>query len=283
MEPRKDFLKKTGYMYSKKTDKAWSELHERMGQEGISGPDRGLSTSWGVRIAAILVLLLAMAWGIREIVNTKTEKVETALSQQQVILPDGSTVFLNGNSTLEFPRTFGPKNRIVRLSGEAFFKVTKNLIKPFIVETRSARIKVLGTSFNVLTSPDNNRVEVLVKTGVVSLSSRHNRKERLFLVKGDFGIVDSGKTKRATAPGKNYLAWQTKKFQFNNEKLINVVETLNHAYATRILLGSDSIQQLHLTSTFNQVSLDTVVRSLCLTFHLIATQNNDEIILSTGH
>lgn len=282
MESRKDFLKKTGYMFSKKTDNAWSELHDRIEEEGVSTPDPVFS-SWALKTAAVLVLLLAVAWGIREVVNAKTEKVETAFSQRQVVLPDGSTVFLNGNSTLKFPKTFGPRNRLVTLSGEAFFNVAKNPIKPFIVEAKSARIKVLGTSFNVLAPPDNSRVEVLVKTGIVRLSSMKNKKEKLYLKKGQFGIVESGKTERAVTPGENYLSWQTKKFTFKNEKLKSVIETLNHAYATQILLSSDSIQQLNLTSTYNDVSLETIVRSLCLTFHLKATQNNDEIILSTDN
>lgn len=283
MEPRKDFMKKTGYMYSQKTDKAWSELHDRIEQEKVSAPKTLMFPLWTLKVAAALILLIAVTWGIHEIAKTKVEKVATAFSQQKLILPDGSTAFLNGNSTLTYPKIFGASNRVVKLSGEAFFKVTKNPVKPFIVETKSARIKVLGTSFNVLALPGNNRVEVLVKTGIVSLSPLSDKKEKLYLKKGEFGIVESGKTKRAILPGNNYLSWQTKKFLFKNEKLKNVVETLNHAYATRIALSSDSIQQLRLTSTYNQVSLETIIRSLCLTFHLKATPDNGEIILSTDN
>jgi ferric-dicitrate binding protein FerR (iron transport regulator) len=213
-------------------------------------------------------------------INTKTEKVETASSQRQVTLPDGTLAYLNGNSILTYPKTFGAKQRLVTLSGEAFFKVTKNLVKPFIVETQSARIKVLGTSFNVLAPPRANRVEVLVKTGMVSLSPIHNQNDRLYLKKGDFGLMESGKTKRALDPGENYLSWQTKRFQFKNETLKDVTEVLNHAYITHILLASDSLKQLRLTSTYNKVSLETIVKSLCLTFHLKSTQNGNDIVLS---
>lgn len=281
MGSQKDFLGKTGYLYSKKTDQAWSSLHNKIEQDEIPEMKPVFHTSWAVRIAAVLILLLGIGWGIRSIINTRVEKIETAFSQRQITLPDGSIAYLNSNSYLTYPKVFGKQNRKVTLSGEAFFKVAKNPLKPFIVETQSARIKVLGTSFNVLAPKGNNRVEVLVKTGIVSLSPINNRKDKLYLKKGDFGMMHEGKTERAKAPGINYLSWQTKKFQFDNEKLINVVHVLNHAYAKRILLDTDSIEQLRLTSTYNQVSLETIIQSLCLTFHLKATSSGDEIVLSS--
>ncbi len=281
MGSQKDFLGKTGYLYSKKTDQAWSSLHKKIEQDGMPEMKPVFSTSWAVRIAAVLILLLGLAWGIRSIVNTRVEKIETVSSQRQIILPDGSIAFLNSNSSLTYPKVFGNRNRKVTLSGEAFFKVTKNPLKPFIVEANSARIKVLGTSFNVLAPNGKDQVEVLVKTGIVSLSPINNRKDKLYLKKGDFGMMQDGKTARAKTPGINYLSWQTKKFQFNNEKLINVVHVLNHSYAKRILLNSDSLEKLRLTSTYNKVSLETIIQSLCLTFHLKATHSGDEIILSS--
>ncbi|MBE0650591.1 MAG: FecR domain-containing protein [Bacteroidales bacterium] len=280
MKAQNDFLKKTGYLYSKKTDEAWSDLLNKMEHEEAPELKPSFFSSWAFRVAAVLVVLLGLAWGIQQMINTKTEKIETASFQKQVVLPDGSVAYLNGNSELTYPKKFNPTNRIVKLSGEAFFKVTKNPVKPFIVETQSARIRVLGTSFNVLAPLGANRVEVLVKTGIVSLSPIHNQKDKLYLKKGEFGLMEAGKTQRAIDPGENYLSWQTKKFQFKNENLKNVTEVLSHAYATHILLESDSLEQLRLTSTYNQVSLETIIKSLCLTFHLKSNQNGDEIILS---
>lgn len=281
MGTQKDFLGKTGYLYSKKTDEAWSSLHKKIEQDGVPEMKPVFYSSWTVRIAAVLILLLGLVWGIRSIVNPGMEKIQTASSQRQVTLPDGSIAYLNSNSYLTYPIVFGKQVRKVTLSGEGFFKVTKNPLKPFIVETQSARIKVLGTSFNVLAPKGNNQVEVLVKTGIVSLSPINNSKDKLFLKKGDFGLMQAGKTKKAKAPGINYLSWQTKKFQFEDEKLINVIHVLNHAYAKRILLNTDSLEKLRLTSTYNQVSFETVIQSLCLTFHLKATHSGDEIILSS--
>lgn len=280
MESQKDFLKKTGYLYSKKTDAAWSNLHNRIeGESRISDIKPPFYSSWVFRIAASLILLMGIAWGIREMSGVGTEKIETAFNQRQVLLPDGTVAFLNSNSHLTYPQKFRGSNRTVQLSGEAFFKVAKNPRKPFIIETKIAQIKVLGTQFNVNTT-GNKRVEVLVKTGVVSLSSNENAADHLLLKKGDFGMVEAGQVKTAEVPDENYLSWQTKKFQFNNERLKNVVEVLGHAYARKIVLASVSLDSARLTSTYNQASLETIIQSLCLTFHLQATQKNNEIVLS---
>jgi ferric-dicitrate binding protein FerR (iron transport regulator) len=159
--------------------------------------------------------------------------------------------------------------------------VTKNPQKPFVIETNAARIQVLGTSFNVNTI-GKNRVEVLVKTGIVSLSSNQNSKDMIYLKKGDYGVVEAGKVSPEKTPGANYLSWQTKKFQFNNDQLKEVTDILSRAYAKRIVLADDSMETARLTSTYNQASLNTIIQSLCLTFHLKATQNNNEIVLSSA-
>lgn len=283
MESQKDFMDKTGYLFSQKTDNAWSDLREKIEQEEEDNKRPFLYTSWAVRVAAGLIILLGFAWGIRNVISTRVEKIETASSQRQVKLPDGSIAYLNYNSQLTYPKTFGAQSRKVTLQGEAFFKVTKNPLKTFIVETKSAQVKVLGTSFSVNAPGDKDQVDVYVKTGIVSLSPNLNGKDKLFLKKGEFGMMQEGKTKRIKAPGVNYLSWQTKRFLFKNETLKNVSEVLNHAYNTSILFDTDSIGQLRLTSTYNQVSLETVVKSLCLTFHLKANQKGNEIILSANN
>ncbi len=279
MKASNDFLKKTGYLYSKKTDEAWSQLMDKIEQEGTAELKPSFFSSAAFRIAAMLLVLVGLAWGIRQMAGHKILTVETAANQRQVTLPDGTVAFLNGNTSLSYPKSFGSTERRVTLRGEAFFQVTKNPVKPFIVETQSARVKVLGTSFNVLAPPDADRVEVLVKTGIVSLASLHNKQDKILLKKGDFGLMEAGKPKRAQNPGQNYMSWRTKRFEFNNEPLKNVTGVLNHAYTTHIVLAADSLEQLRLTSTYNQVSLETILKSLCLTFHLKATQNGDEITL----
>ncbi|WP_432670348.1 FecR family protein [Flavobacterium sp. SM2513] len=89
--------------------------------------------------------------------------------QTKIYLPDGSLVILNGNSTVEYPQEFTDSVRFVKLKGQAFFEVTKNPEKPFIIQTGNIATKVLGTSFSI--TQIESTVEVIVNTGLVNVSS----------------------------------------------------------------------------------------------------------------
>jgi hypothetical protein len=101
-----------------------------------------------------------------EMVLAQTQKSE----QINVVLPDGSLVILNGNSAIEYPKIFNDTIRLVNLEGEAFFDVTKNPEKPFVIQSGNISTKVLGTSFNI--KKIDSVVEVIVSTGLVNVTSK---------------------------------------------------------------------------------------------------------------
>jgi transmembrane sensor len=90
--------------------------------------------------------------------------------QYQVILPDGTKVWLNAASSLRFPTFFTGKNREVEITGEAYFEVTKNPAMPFKVKTNRAQIEVLGTHFNVM-AYDDEKMKTTLLEGAVNISS----------------------------------------------------------------------------------------------------------------
>jgi len=281
MKSEKEILKEAGHMYSAKTDRAWAAFQGNIAGEEEQQPVK--KTIPGrlllFRIAAVFIILVGLGWGIRTWIHARKHLVQTAWNQKMVLLPDGSTVFLNGNSQLIYPGKFLAKTRVVSLRGEAFFKIKKNKRRPFIVKTKSARIQVFGTSFNVNAPEGQTTVEVLVKTGVVGLSSEDNPAHPLILHPGEFGLLKDNKTAKSSVPDINYLSWQTKVFHFKQEKLVRVVKVLNRAYAKNIVLSADSLRHLHLTSTYDNVSLGTILESICLTFHLKQKKSGDKIIL----
>ncbi len=95
----------------------------------------------------------------------------------KVELPDGSTIFLNRNSQLSYRSNFNGRGRNVNLKGEAFFEIAPDATKPFIIDAGNARVRVVGTSFNVITRNSESAVEVYVKTGKVLLSDNSGSKE----------------------------------------------------------------------------------------------------------
>ena len=283
MKAEEEIIKKTAYMYSSKTEEAWAALQKRIAAEETGPPqgrERSLTNGYRLwRVAVALIILAGLGWGIRQWIASRPHEVRTEWNQKTVTLPDGSVVFLNGHSRLVYPRHFSSSVRAVELTGEAFFQVAKEKQRPFVITASRARIRVVGTSFNVLAPPGGEKVEVLVKTGVVALSENAPQASPLLLHPNEFGVLKGHRVIRTEVPGANYLSWRTKVFRFRGEKLEKVLEVLNHAYATQIVLSSDSLGALRLTATYHQADLDTVLRSVCLTFGLSRRDTGQKIVL----
>ncbi|MBJ6368877.1 FecR family protein [Snuella sedimenti] len=121
-------------------------------------------------VAASLILLIGIFWGLKwqDGINGDMQMVTTKSQQDSLLLADGSMVYLNRHTTFRYPKTFNDNQRQVELKkGSAFFKVTKNPNKPFIVKTGALKTKVLGTSFNVINK--DTLINVSVSTGKVGV------------------------------------------------------------------------------------------------------------------
>ena len=108
----------------------------------------------------------------------------------KVSLPDGSNIYLNRNSKFSYRKNFGEHRRDVKLTGEAFFEISPDASKPFIIDAGKARVKVVGTSFNVITNNTESDVEVFVKTGKV-LVSDNSGSQTIQLDPGYVGTMNS--------------------------------------------------------------------------------------------
>ena len=230
----------------------------------------------------VIIILLGFVWGITQIVKPTEQIALTKFNQSKVVLADGSVIHLNANSELKYPKSFNKKIRKVKLIGEAFFEVAGNHGKAFIIETGNAEIKVLGTSFNVLAPKNNEFVEVLVESGSVSFSSRQNE-NNIVLKKGDFARLDENKIQKLILEDYNYLSWKTKILDFRNKKLEDVIFILNRTYLANIKFDSDLIKELRLTSKYDNIDLDTIIKSICLTFDLKSEKTNDGIFLTSSN
>ena len=109
-------------------------------------------------------------------IASKTEVAQNVITtpkggQYQIMLADGTKVWLNAASSLRFPGAFNESSRVVELSGEAYFEVAKNQAKPFIVKTANNSIKVYGTHFNVMAYPDETVARTSLLEGSVSVST----------------------------------------------------------------------------------------------------------------
>jgi ferric-dicitrate binding protein FerR (iron transport regulator) len=268
-------------------DAEWHVLESRLAEsEKLISIKPGRKRSAGyytgrIAVAAMLAVILTFS-GIY-VVNRYGYKTMATMDQSEVlVLPDGSIVTLNHFSSLKYPRRFSGEIRNVEMEGEGFFEVESDPEHPFLISTRDVDIKVLGTSFNVNAYSENEAVEVIVATGEVAVT-RHGEVPRTIILKpGNKGVYKkTDETLEITQEiDKNYLAWKTKSFVFEDQTLFAVSEQLSKVYQAKIIITSDSLKDARITTTFNDQSLDAILNVLSATLDLNVRKSNGQIILS---
>ena len=165
-----------------------------------------------------------------------------------LVLADGSRVWLNAGSSLKYPETFSNGERRVYLEGEAFFEVSSDSLKPFVVKTAEANVKVLGTSFNVMNYKDEAKVEVALLKGKVKFEDTRNRQTRA-LVPGEVVRMDKASTSIVLTKEdvSRESAWRTGYFYFENMSMEELVVKLERWYQVKFTFASEKVKQMRFT------------------------------------
>lgn len=162
----------------------------------------------------------------------------------QVVLSDGTVVWLNSQSRLKYPVVFTDSIREVELSGEAYFEVAPNKKSPFRVQLREqVRVEVLGTSFNVRDYPDEELLETVLEEGRVRLV-KDNRS--VALTPGMKGVyaTSSGNMGTETVDTELYTSWRNGHFIFQNERLETILHKLSRWYEIQVFFGDEDAKGL---------------------------------------
>ncbi len=265
---------------------------------------------WTVAAASVLIIILSGYFyehsserssqeSFASFIPRNTVYKHNATQQPEVIsLSDGSKITLQPNSTLHYPAVFSDGNREVYLEGEAFFLVTKNPQKPFLVYYNNIITKVLGTSFIINTNPKTGNVEVVVKTGRVQVSENGK------LVKGDAlhnavivtpnqkaiyktntrlfetTLVDKPEpvendVASATALTHNYKD----AFVYKQERLLNVFKQLEKSYGIEIITENANLDNCVFTGDVSGQNLYTKLKIICLTTNSSYEINGTKILI----
>ncbi len=191
--------------------------------------------------------------------NTSTQATSKALTYNtlyvpyggmyNITLPDGSRVWLNSVSNLEFPEQFLGSERLVRLEGEAYFEVAKSS-KPFIVETSKSVVTVLGTQFNVSAYPDETSFSSTLVEGKVELALT-NSTEKIILKPNERVVLnqESKKFNVKTIDVAPYIAWKDGKFYFENTSLDHIMLKMARWYNVAVVFQNEQLK----TETFTGV------------------------------
>ena len=258
-------------------DKAWNKVSCRISESKaepvLARRKKNFIRSPLLRIAATVLIITGLGVALFYLNNsgafTGKIKVVTDNNQmnRQVKLPDGSIIFLNRNTKLIYKSGHKKYDRHVSLSGEAFFEITPDLSKPFTVETGKATVKVIGTSFDVITKNNDSSVEVFVKTGKVMLADSSGS-QNIVLDPGYIGTLDSKHSEKKLNTDPNYMSWNTGKLVYNRQKLGVVFRDLKRTYNIDIVTSDPDILNLPIDATFNKEPHETIIRIICTTFNL---------------
>lgn len=258
-------------------NEAWKRFKQKAHQRELES--KMISRFGWIKIAATLFLISTIGWFAYQQFKTPELIIERTFAETKIInLPDGSTVTLNKYSSLNYPERFKGNTRNIKLlSGEAFFLVTPDKSKPFIIDTRNSSIRVVGTSFNIKCSP--TITEVIVETGIVKVIKKSKSIE---LKPSEKVVVDnrSNILKKQVITDKFYNYYITKEYVAKDTPLWRLVEVLNDAYDVKIIIKKEEIKNLKLTSTFKNESLEKILNVIAETFQLQITKENNQIILN---
>ena len=228
---------------------------------------------WISRVAAAAALLL-VAMGGWYFVNQNSGNTIDPSSKQEIILADGTQVWLNKGATLDYPEKFNGHVRRVKLHGEAFFEVHHNPAKPFIVETNNSKVEVLGTSFNIQQKGKN--VDVAVKTGKVKFTALVGESDPVILTPGESANYNQKIVTKKDSANPNYLSWKTGAFTFVNQNLSTVIHDLETFYDKDIKLDVDSDCQL--TANFANDDLAHIAKTIQRICNLKVKQTKKQLI-----
>jgi ferric-dicitrate binding protein FerR (iron transport regulator) len=263
-------------------DKAWNNVYSKMNELEHKTNNSRTRISFMritfIRVAAIalIVLSLGSAAVYLNYTGAFSKKIAVATGKDQknllVALPDGSKIFLNRNTVLSYRANFGRHRRDVRLTGEAFFDISHDASKPFIIDAGKAKVEVVGTSFNVITNNAESAVEVYVKTGKVLLSD--NSGTQSMLLDPEFVGTMSLKTSEKTINNNpNYISWRTDHLVYNGQKLDVVLKDLKKVHNMDIVADDPDILNNTWTSPIISQSQDTIIQIICLSFNLSYTKD----------
>ncbi|EOZ91563.1 putative anti-sigma factor [Indibacter alkaliphilus LW1] len=227
------------------------------------------------RVAAILVVIFAISFLFHAILKENRPEAGDQIPSWFFItkstnygeklnfaLPDGSMVWLNAGSSLEFPSAFEDNVRLVKLHGEGFFEIAEDVAKPFKVQTGNLTITALGTSFNV-NNRDKDDLRVSLVTGKVKVDDTFSEGE-YFLIPGQELVYNPEDKTGAVYPFDLELVqgWRNGTLVFKKAPFEHVKSELERWYGVTISTSGSYSTSWHFNGKFENQTLETVLLSL---------------------
>ncbi len=184
--------------------------------------------------------------------------------QYQVLLPDGSKVWLNAASSIAFPASFtGLKERKVELTGEAYFEVSKNKVQAFVVSSKNQDVTVLGTHFNVNTYEDEANTKTTLLEGSVKVSSSQG--EALLKPNEQSILTAKGRIEVQDVDPADAVAWKNGEFMFSSEDIPTIMRKIARWYNVEVEYKGDVTKKRFTGTVSRYANVSEVLQTLELT------------------
>lgn len=271
--------------YDNEVEASFKELKRRIRFKTIR-----LQTIRYAKYAAIFLLPLVSAFTIylavernNYLADDKSFSVHAAPGKSSdVVLPDGTVVMLNSESEISYHNDRENNKRVVELSGEANFKVTKNPHKPFVVSTECFDVEVLGTTFNVKTYESDNEQEVALLEGKIKLTTRNQEMNTsIFLKPNEKAIYNksTGKLIVKSTDNKLETAWLKGVLMFHTESLLDINKELERKYDVKIQMNCPALENDSFTGVFENKTLIEVLDNLKIHYGFDYSINNKRVLI----
>jgi ferric-dicitrate binding protein FerR (iron transport regulator) len=285
-------------------------------QEGNQDIFRQYRLEQWIRYAAILILVIGIAFLFRTFSRKNSAAENDRIAYKEVKTPkgkrlhiqlsDGTHMWVNSESTIRYPEVFKGDDRKVYLEGEAYFDVTEDKTKPFFVYAGEVRVKVLGTSFNVRSYPEDNFTEATLETGIINIERLNPESsgeeiismvpnQKVTLYKAGYKIENtiekkSNAEKLVKIESKNaiiatniktdiYTSWKDEKLIFKGEKLGKLKLRLERWYNVPIVVKSPELLEKKFTGTFENEPIQEALKALSVASELEFEIKNDTVFL----
>lgn len=230
---------------------------------------------------AILIISTFTGYLVLENRSFNNDMVVTVAKGQKadVLLPDGSRVWVNSGSTLMYGSRFNRKERIIHLEGEAYFEVAENENAPFIVKTNGFSVKALGTAFDVKAYPEEELFSVVLINGKVEAGDENSKLTISPNQKVVYNRVNKNMQKTDVDDGKIYTSWMNNRLAFESETFASIASTLERNYNVRITFESETLKNIRYSGTLHDNSLESILQILSITSPLSYRMEGSHIFL----
>ena len=196
-------------------------------------------------------------------------------------LSDGTRVWLNSETSIQYPVVFGTKERRVFIQGEAYFEVAKDAKKPFTVQFMSSSVTVLGTSFNIRAYPEEKQSQTTLAEGSVRIYSPGSS---MLLKPGEQAEVKalSGEMVKKEVEVKTFTSWKDGRFVFEQEPLENIMRTLERWYDIRVIFRDEGAKRISLSGNLKRYGdFSQVMKMLQMTGDVRFELHGNDVYITT--